>query len=254
MAKRGYHHGNLREALVAAGLRAIAEDGAASFSLRDVARRAGVTATAVYRHFTDKDALFAAIAVESLDRLRTTMDEAVAAAPADPLERFRATGIAYVRFAVAHPAHFLALCVPGMSERVPDEMKLAYAERQAAEAAEIMAGQAAGTIAPMPLDALFVSARAIVHGLAHMIVQGELGPVDATRAAELAQIVTGVLGVGLYPRRPPADASRVPLDYVAALACVTSPTPPSSTSTDRRRAASPRRARGSARPAPGRRG
>lgn len=253
MARHSYHHGNLREALIAAGLRAIAEDGPGGFALRDVARRAGVSAAAPYRHFADKDALFAAIAVESLDRLRATMDEALAAAPADPLERFRATGVAYVRFAVAHPAHFLALCVPGMSQRVPDELKAAYAERQAAEAAQLLAGQAAGTIAPIPLDALLISARAIVHGLAHMIVQGELGPVDAARAGELAELVTGVLGVGLYPRDPPRTA-RVALDYVAELARLTSPTPPSSTSTGRRPAGARRRAPGSARRGPARRG
>jgi AcrR family transcriptional regulator len=253
MARRSYHHGNLREALIAAGLRALAEDGASAFSLRDVARRAGVSAAAPYRHFADKDALFAAIAVESLERLRATMDEALATAPADPLARFRATGVAYVRFAVAHPAHFLALCVPGMSERVPDDMKLAFAERQTAEAAQLHAGQAAGTIAPMPLDALLISARAIVHGLAHMIVQGELGPVDAARAAELAELVTGVLGVGLYPRTPQRTA-RVALDYAGELARLTRPTPPSSTSTDRPPAGARRRAPGSARRAPARRG
>ncbi len=252
MAKRGYHHGNLREALVAAGLRAIAEDGALAFSLRGVARRAGVTATAVYRHFEDKDALFAAIAIESIERLRATIDEALAAASGDPLERFRATGIAYVRFAVAHPAHFLALCVPGMSERVPAELKLLHAEHQTAEAAQLLAGQAAGTIAPMPLDALLLAARSIVHGLAHLIVQGELGPVDAARAAELAQTVTGVLGVGLFPRKPPP--SRVPHDYVAELARLTAPKPPSATSKGRPRAASRRRAPGTSRPAPARRG
>jgi len=254
MAKRSYHHGNLREALIAAGLRAIAEDGPTAFSLRDVARRAGVSAAAPYRHFVDKEALFAAIAVESLERLRATMDEALATAPADPLDRFRATGVAYVRFAVAHPAHFLALCVPGMSERVPAEMKVAYAEHQTAEAAQLLAGQAAGTIAPLPLDALLIAARAIVHGLAHLIVQGELGAVDAARAAELAQVVTGVLGVGLYPRAPQHAAGRVPLDDVAELARLTPPTPPSSTSTDRPPAAARRRAPGSARRAPARRG
>ena len=236
MAKRSYHHGNLREALIAAGLRALAEDGPTVFSLRDVARRAGVSAAAPYRHFADKDALFAAIAVESLERLRATMDDALATAPADPLERFRATGIAYVRFAVAHPAHFLALCVPGMAARVPAELQCAYEGRQAAESAQLLAGQAAGTIAPIPMDQLRLAASAIVHGLAHLIVQGELGPVDAARATELATAVTGVLGVGLYPR---TEAS--------------SPPPPSSTSKDRPRAASRRRARGSARRGPGHR-
>lgn len=201
MAKsKAYHHGNLREALVAAGLKALAEDGPAKFSLRDVARRAGVSATAPYRHFADKESLFAAIAIESYDRLRAKMDEALAEAPDDPLERFRATGIAYVKFAVAHPAHFLALSMPGVLERVPAELTRGYEQRQAEESAAIAAGMEAGTIARLPLDQLFLSAQAIVRGLAHMIIAGELGKVDQKKAAQLAEQVTYVLGVGLYPR------------------------------------------------------
>lgn len=201
MAKsKAYHHGNLREALVAAGLKALAEDGPAKFSLRDVARRAGVSATAPYRHFADKESLFAAIAIESYDRLRAKMDEALAEAPDDPLERFRATGIAYVKFAVAHPAHFLALSMPGVLEHVPAELTRGYEQRQAEESAAIAAGMEAGTIAKLPLDQLFLSAQAIVRGLAHMIIAGELGAVNAKRATELAEQVTYVLGVGLYPR------------------------------------------------------
>lgn len=197
---KGYHHGNLREALIAAGLKALAEDGPSKFSLRDVARRAGVSATAPYRHFADKESLFGAIAVESYDRMRAKMDEALAEAPDDPLERFRATGIAYVKFAVAHPQHFLALSMPGMLEHVPAELTKGYEVQQAQESAAIAAGMEAGVIAKLPLDQLFLSAQAIVRGLAHMIIAGELGKVDARKATQLAEQVTYVLGVGLYPR------------------------------------------------------
>ncbi len=208
MTKKTYHHGNLRAALVSAGLRAIAQDGPDAFSLRDVARRAGVSPAAPYRHFADKDALFAAIAVECFERLRATVDEALADAPEDPLERFRATGVAYVRFAVAHPEHFRALCLPGIAALAPPDLREAYAEREAAETAALAAGQAAGTIAPMPLADLRLAASAIVHGLAHLIIQGELGEVSADRAAALAKIVTGVLGIGLYPRAKPIARKR----------------------------------------------
>ncbi len=200
MPKQSYHHGNLRAALVDAGLRAIAEDGPDRFSLRDVARRAGVSAPAVYRHFRDKDELFAAIAVDCVERMRVVMDAAIAEAAPDPLSRFRASGVAYVRFAVAHPAHFRALCVPGLSARAPIELRQAYAQRHAAESAALAAGQAAGSIAPLPLPELLLAAQAIVHGLAHLIVQGDLGEVDAARAEQLALEVTHAIGVGFYPR------------------------------------------------------
>ena len=119
MAKRAYHHGNLRPALIKAALKAIALDGPDRFTLRDVARRAGVSAPAVYRHFESKDALLAAVAADAAERIGTIMADAVANAPDDPIERFRATGIAYVRFAVAHPEHFRALNLPSVRQQTP---------------------------------------------------------------------------------------------------------------------------------------
>lgn len=202
MPKRAYHHGNLGPALVDAGLRAIAATGLEGFSLRDVARRAGVSAPAVYRHFADKDALLAAIAVDCAQRIRVMMDEAIALAPPDPLSRFRAQGIAYVRFAVRHPHHFRAMSSPGVLARTPPELAQAYDRRRQAETAALAAAQDAGTIAPLPLDELLLAANAIVHGLASLIVRGELGEVDEARATELATQVTGALGVGLFPRVP----------------------------------------------------
>src|SRR5678815_5715575 len=96
LAKRGYHHGNLRAALIKATLRAIAEDGPEGFTLRDVARRAGVSPAAPYRHFRDKDELLAAVAGECAERLGAAVDAAVAQASADALDQFRHVGIAYV--------------------------------------------------------------------------------------------------------------------------------------------------------------
>src|SRR2546423_15610177 len=109
MAKRAYHHGNLRPVLVKATLRAIAEDGPEGFTLRDVARRAGVSPAAPYNHFADKDALLAAVAGECVDRLAATIEAAVAEATDDALDRFRHVGIAGVPVAAAHPEHFRAM-------------------------------------------------------------------------------------------------------------------------------------------------
>src|SRR5438552_5774014 len=116
-AKRRYHHGNLRAALVKATLRAIAEDGPDGFTLRDVARRAGVSPAAPYRHFKDKDELLAAVAGECATRMAETIDAAVAQAMPHPLDRFRRVGIAYVQFAHSHPEHFRALAIPNVAAR-----------------------------------------------------------------------------------------------------------------------------------------
>lgn len=198
--KRTYHHGNLRAALISAALRELAHTGPDGFSLRSVARRAGVSAPAVYRHFQDKDDLLAAVAIECADRLATAMTEAVAAAPPDSLERFRATGIAYVRFAVAHPEHFRALSVPGLFERSTPEQRERARAFQAAQRHELSEAQAAGLISNLPLDDILLVASSTVCGLAHLILEGQLGEVDDARATQLAITATAALGAGFWPR------------------------------------------------------
>lgn len=202
--KKQYHHGNLREALVKAGMRAIAEHGPDGFSLRDVAKRAGVTPPAVYRHFGDKDELLAAIAVECSDRLVATVTESLAGAGGDSLNRFRHVGIAYVQFAVAHPEHFRALTVPGLLQRLPDEQREHMTRWHDEQRRDIEAGKVRGEIADIPTDELLMAANALVHGLAHAIVEGQYGKVDAARARELAIAATGALGFGFMPRATPA--------------------------------------------------
>lgn len=206
MPKKQYHHGNLREALIKAGLRAVAEDGPEGFSLRGVASRAGVTPSAVYRHFRDKDELLAAIAAECAERLSTTVADALAGAGDDTLGRFRQVGIAYVRFAVAHPEHFRALAVPGLLSRLPADQQAQLEAQKAEQRRALEAAQAAGEIADIPVDELMLTANALVYGLAHLIVEGQLGKIDAARATELAIAVTGTVGIGFLPRdRPVTD-------------------------------------------------
>jgi AcrR family transcriptional regulator len=193
----------LRPALIRAALRAIAEDGPEAFTLRDVARRAGVSAPAVYRHFRDKDALLAAVAGECAERLGATVTAAVEQAPDNAIDQLRSTGIAVVQFAVAHPEHFRALNIPGIAERMPAEQRKKMDEWNAAQRAALAAAQQAGTLANIPLDELCLAAQALVHGLGHLIVEGQLGEVSAARAKQLAVAVTGVFGLGLLPRTGP---------------------------------------------------
>lgn len=209
---RSYHHGNLRAALIEATLRAIAEDGPDRFTLRDVARRAGVSAAAPYRHFRDKEELLAAVAGECAERLGELTERAVAAAPDNALEQYRAAGIAYVQFVVAHPGHFRALNTPGIVALMPEPARSKWQQKQQDQRRAIAAAQASGIIAELPLDDLCLAAQALVHGLGHMIVEGQLGPVSSERATELAVAVTAVLGWGLVPRTSaaPCEAAAKP--------------------------------------------
>jgi AcrR family transcriptional regulator len=106
--ERPYHHGNLREALLHAAVELTAEAGPAGFTLREVARRAGVSHNAPYRHFRDKDDLLAAVAAQGFDELTLAMTEA-AAAQQRPIERLRGAGLAYIEFALRRPQHFTVM-------------------------------------------------------------------------------------------------------------------------------------------------
>ncbi|QJQ33437.1 TetR/AcrR family transcriptional regulator [Sphingomonas lacunae] len=106
-AERSYHHGDLRSALIAAGLDALRLGSADALSLRALAREAGVSATAVYRHFPDKEALLAALALAGFDRMAAAQQAAsCAAAGQGALAAFCASGAAYVRFAIINPELF----------------------------------------------------------------------------------------------------------------------------------------------------
>ena len=108
MDEKPYHHGDLRRVLLDAAVAAIAERGAAALSLRDLARRAGVSHAAPTHHFRDKAGLLTAVAAEGFALLGTALAEA---------DDFAATGVAYVRFATTHPGHFAVMFRPVLYHR-----------------------------------------------------------------------------------------------------------------------------------------
>src|ERR1700716_351231 len=106
-SKTTYHHGNLRPALVRAAMELLEEGGEAALSLRAVARRAGVSPAAPYRHFPDREALVSAVAAQGYRELAERL-AAAHPAPATP-EDLADVAVAYVQFALAHPALFRAM-------------------------------------------------------------------------------------------------------------------------------------------------
>ncbi|MGA2742237.1 MAG: TetR/AcrR family transcriptional regulator [Bryobacteraceae bacterium] len=106
-AARPYHHGNLKQALLEAAVQLIAETGPRGFTLREAARRAGVSHNAPYRHFRDRDGLLAAVATDGFDRLTCAM--ARGGRHTAPLRRLHRSGLAYVDFALRWPQHFAAM-------------------------------------------------------------------------------------------------------------------------------------------------
>lgn len=104
--KKSYHHGNLRGALIESAKELIAERGRAEFTLRELAKRLGVTHAATYHHFKDKNDLLATVAEQGYHTLQAQLVEATQAADSHPLVQMRAMGVAYIRFAMNNQAHF----------------------------------------------------------------------------------------------------------------------------------------------------
>jgi AcrR family transcriptional regulator len=204
-----YHHGDLRNSLIRAALALVAERGVEGFSLREAARTVGVSASACYRHFADREELLAAVAHEGLDTLSEEMRTAAAThdgpSPFDAVNRFWAYAAAYLHFALAHPAHFRVMHSIPKSEHSRDLMLprtpavLAQAAMEALVAAGVVAPEAAGRA----LLAIWTS----VHGLAQLAVAGQL-PLDdelTLEAALDAVLRTAMLGAGVEPALLPPE-------------------------------------------------
>lgn len=177
MVGRTYHHGDLRTALIEAGLALLAARHADDLSLREVARTVGVSATAVYRHFPDKSALMTALAHEGLGRLAAAQRAAADAAGGGPAG-FAATGRAYVRFALANPALFrLIFASPVL---LPAD---AHDEAVGSDAYSFLQANAAAAAADQPGDdaaqIVAVQAWAMVHGLAMLMLDGQIAADEA---------------------------------------------------------------------------
>ena len=162
--QRGYHHGDLHSALIAAGLAMLAGSDAEHLSLRELARTVGVSPTAVYRHFPDKKALLAALALEGITRLGEAQAEASRAAGGGAAG-FAATGRAYVRFALAHPALFRLTFMHG--DHGTDQP---FGDNEAARLLRTYAEAFAGPDA----SRLQLQAWAVAHGLAMLMLDGML--------------------------------------------------------------------------------
>lgn len=174
MDRPRYHHGDLKAALIEAGLRLLAQRTAEDVSLREVARSVGVSATAVYRHFPDKASLLRALAEEGLARLAHAQREAAESAGGGAAG-FAATGRAYVRFALANPALFRMIFAsppPPRTGGAPEPEAMALLRANAAAAVNDSPGSDAARVRA-------VQAWAQVHGLAMLMLDGQIEADDA---------------------------------------------------------------------------
>jgi AcrR family transcriptional regulator len=174
-----YHHGQLREALIVAGLTLLNEEGVAGVDLRKVARMAGVSHAAPYRHFADKRALIAAIAEHGFAQLTATMQAVMAEVETDDgRAQFLALGQAYVAFALAHPA-LMREMFSGLTVDRADYPSL-YAVSK--ESFGILWGVIARTFGE-PVELRTVVSFASIHGLALLLIENQL-PLSPDKTVE----------------------------------------------------------------------
>jgi AcrR family transcriptional regulator len=201
-----YHHGDLRNALLTTATELARHDGPQAVTLREAARRNGVSPSAAYRHFADQHALVAAVATSVLldlaARMRADVD-AVGPAPAEGpealamhlLDRFRAVGLAYVTFALAWPGLFRTAYAPGVvlpeahDPTLPD-----HPQRVLGEVLDELVGL--GLLGPEQRVHGEVAAWAGVHGIAVLLLDGVLGETPGD-PQPLVDAVLDMIGIGL---------------------------------------------------------
>ncbi|MFC5751188.1 TetR/AcrR family transcriptional regulator [Actinomadura rugatobispora] len=162
IGSRSYHHGNLRRVIIDAAVEAIAESGTDAWSLRELARRAGVSHAAPAHHFGDKAGLLTAIAAEGYARFA----EALSGAGDDFLE----VGVRYVRFATGHPGYFEVMFRPELYRADDPEVEAARA------VASGILDRGARTLSAGPSrdEATSIGAWSVVHGFAALWLSGNL--------------------------------------------------------------------------------
>ena len=126
---RGYHHGNLKEALMRAALDLIAEKGPAGFTFAEAARSAGVSPAAPYRHFRDRDELLASVALQGFGQFEAALTKAWDGGRPDPFTAFERMGKAYLAFARAEPAYYSAMFEAGVPLDTNPELRAGWRPR-----------------------------------------------------------------------------------------------------------------------------
>jgi AcrR family transcriptional regulator len=193
--KASYHHGDLAAAILTASGKILEKEGVEALALREVARRAGVSHSAPYRHFPDRESLLAALAVEGFGMLANAQREATAKGG------LRAMGEAYVRFALDHPQRFRLM----FSGQVPMGKHPALREI-ATQTFEGLSGALASRVpgARGARDAS-IAAWAMVHGLAQLLLEDRISPA-AREGREVDQFVRDLLGAIRFAARASQSA------------------------------------------------
>lgn len=196
MPKRGYHHGNLRQALVDTALRLIEEKGPTGFTLSEAAKGAGVTPAAVYRHFDGRDDLISEAALQGYEIFADLMQYAYDSGQPSALAAFEATGRAYLAFARKYPGHYIAMFESGISiNRSPDLAAAANRASQVLEKAATDLGQHIPAKNRPPPAMFSAHIWALSHGVVELFARNSPGRASPFPPEDLLET-----GIGIYLR------------------------------------------------------
>ena len=196
MAKRGYHHGNLREALVIACLKLIETKGPTGFTLSEASREAGVTPAAVYRHFEGREDLIAEAARQGYEIFADVMDYAYNKGQPSALAAFESTGRAYLAFARKHPGHYVAMFESGISvNRTPELNDVATRALGVLETAAADLSQHIPAEKRPPPQMVSAHIWAMSHGVVELFARGSPGTKSPYPPEDLLES-----GIGIYLR------------------------------------------------------
>lgn len=215
-----YHHGNLAQALVTAGLEMAAEGGPEALSLRGTARRAGVSPTAVYRHFEDHAALVTAVKHAVLARLSAAMEQALdAPEPGDldaagrATERLTRIGKAYVAFALAHPGEYRVIFAGASFPEDPAAGVAAHDGTVVRDPYHILSEVLdemveAGAMPGANRPGAETPTWGMAHGVASLMLEGACGELQPPVRDQLVAMSMRVAATGLSSAAPPGDVPR----------------------------------------------
>ena len=173
--KKTYHHGDLKNALIKAGVEILAKDGVSGLSLRKVAQKAGVSHSAPYSHFVDKQALIAAISTEGFRQLYKRINAIANKYAAQPSEQLNEAAWTYVQFALDDPDRFKVMfsAVLEKEKEYPEFVTESQRNFQLVKMI-VEANQAAGKLRGGPSDLAALSAWGIVHGFVMLLLEGQI--------------------------------------------------------------------------------
>ncbi|MDN5786605.1 TetR/AcrR family transcriptional regulator [Pseudorhodobacter sp.] len=202
MSKQGYHHGNLRQALVEAALDLITEKGPQGFTLSEAAKAVGVTPAAVYRHFAGRDDLIAEAARQGYGIFGALMEYAFNQGKPTALAAFEATGRAYLAFARKYPGHYQAMFESGLSLNAHPELAAAANKARAVlEMAAVKLSEQLPADKRPPASMFSAHIWALSHGVVELFARGSPGAKSPYPPEDLLETGIGIYlrGLGLLP-------------------------------------------------------